>query len=182
MMGTSYSDKEQQFNYLFANTRDKLYGFLSQYSKDSAFVEDIMQECYLKVWLKMGNWQDTENLLPLVKKVAKDLLIDAIRKKARLPETWMETLDTMPPLPVQAAELTQPDLHKLDLAIAQLPEKSRTIFLMHRELGMSYKQIAERMQLSQSAIEKHMSKAMKLLLQSLQKEDLLLFYVLFMLK
>ena len=114
-MGTNYSDKEQQFNDLFANTRDKLYGFLSQYSKDSAFVEDIMQECYLQVWLKMGRWQDTEKLLPLIKKVARDLLIDAIRKKARLPETWIEALDKIPLAFVAAQDLTQPDLHSLDL-------------------------------------------------------------------
>lgn len=180
-MGGNIPDKEQRFNSIFANTRDKLYSFLSQYSKDSGFVEDIMQQCYMEVWLKMERWQDTEKLLPLLKKISRDLLVDAIRKKARLPQAWMEELEDMAALTAPPPDLTQASLHRLDTAIAKLPEKSRTIFLMHRELGMSYKDIAQRLSLSQSAIEKHMSKAIKLLRQELQKEDILLFCILFVL-
>ena len=179
-MGTNNSDKEQQFNDIFANTKDKLYGFLSQYSKDSTFVEDIMQECYMQVWLKMDRWQDTEKLLPLLKKIARGLLIDAIRRKARLPEAWIEEVEKINTSAV--SDLSEASLYSLDNAIAALPDKNRTVFLMHRELGMSYKEIAQRLQLSQSAIEKHMSKAIKLLQQTLQKEDLLLFYILFALQ
>jgi RNA polymerase sigma-70 factor (ECF subfamily) len=42
-------------------------------------------------------------------------------------------------------------------ALAALPEKQRTVFLMARMEGLTYKEIAERLNLSVKAIEKRMS-------------------------
>ncbi len=59
---------------------------------------------------------------------------------------------------------------KLQHALSELPEKSRTIFLMHRVDGLTYREIAESFEVSVKAIEKQMSKALSLLNEKLDKK------------
>lgn len=49
---------------------------------------------------------------------------------------------------------------KYERALADLPEKQRTVFLMSRMEDMSYKEIADNLQLSVKAVEKRMSQAL----------------------
>lgn len=44
-------------------------------------------------------------------------------------------------------------------ALEQLPERTRTIFLLHRIEGRKYREIAETIGISQSAVEKHIARA-----------------------
>ena len=70
-------------------------------------------------------------------------------------------------LPDLASSIPQPDAlllvqqeHALlKQAIAELPEKRRTVFLLRTSQELSYGQIASRLGISVSAVEKHMSKA-----------------------
>ena len=52
------------------------------------------------------------------------------------------------------------DLVKMQRVIAEMTEKSRTVFLMNRIDGMTYNEIAESLKVSVKAIEKQMSKAL----------------------
>lgn len=53
--------------------------------------------------------------------------------------------------------------HTLQLAINQLPEKCREVFLLSRERGLTHYEIAQKVNISQSTVEKHISKAVKTL-------------------
>ena len=46
-------------------------------------------------------------------------------------------------------------------ALAELPEKTRYIFLLHRFEGLSYKKIARKLAISDKAVEYHMSRALE---------------------
>jgi RNA polymerase sigma-70 factor (ECF subfamily) len=49
---------------------------------------------------------------------------------------------------------------ELESAIAQLPEKQRTVFLLNRIDKMTYAEIADQLELSVKAVEKRMSQAL----------------------
>ena len=53
------------------------------------------------------------------------------------------------------------DFMILEDALRQLPAKTREIFLMSRVQGHSYGEIANRVGISQSAVEKHMLRALR---------------------
>lgn len=50
-------------------------------------------------------------------------------------------------------------LKRVTKGLAQLPPRTREVFLMHRLDGMKYREIADRLGISQSAVEKHIAKA-----------------------
>ncbi|MCD0490392.1 RNA polymerase sigma-70 factor [Pedobacter sp. MC2016-14] len=57
--------------------------------------------------------------------------------------------------------------HLITDVIENLPEDCKTCFLMNREQGMTYKQIAAVLQISEKTVEKRMSKALKLIREGL---------------
>ena len=50
---------------------------------------------------------------------------------------------------------------QINLVIGQLPERSREIFLMSRFKGLKNREIADKLQISTTAVEKHIAKALK---------------------
>ena len=69
---------------------------------------------------------------------------------------------------------------KIDEAIAALPESYREAFVMHRFKGMSYKEIAEQLQVSSKTVDYRIQQALKQLRRDL-KEFLPLLPIMFQL-
>lgn len=60
------------------------------------------------------------------------------------------------------------DLQKaIDKAIQALPDQCRTVFLLSREQGLKYQEIADRLSISIKTVENHMGKALRTLRESL---------------
>lgn len=163
--------KEQLFTEVFYASKDKLYAFLKEYTDDTHFAEDIMQACYIKVWENMDKWDNAERLLPLIKTIARNLMLNAIRNKAQLPLEWLEKYG------VDHTQYYQHDhdqvkrsLYSLDTVIGQLPDQCRKVFVMHREKGLSYDEIAARLSISVHTVRNHMSKAIHLLKTHIPKD------------
>lgn len=57
---------------------------------------------------------------------------------------------------------------KLEKAIASLPEKQRIVFLMNRIDELTYKEIADRLEISVKAVEKRMHEALEHLLEKIE--------------
>jgi RNA polymerase sigma factor (sigma-70 family) len=171
MMYFTPSHKEQQFTEVFYASKDKLYAFLLLYTDDKHFIEDIMQACYIRVWEKMEQWGDPDKLLPLIKTIARNLLLNALREKAKLPVEWLEKYqaDDMGACQQDQQQL-RTSLQLLDTTINQLPEQCRKVFLLHRELGLSYYEIAEKLTISTGTVKNHMSKAIHLLKTNMDVE------------
>ncbi|MEC5142054.1 sigma-70 family RNA polymerase sigma factor [Chitinophaga sp. 212800010-3] len=172
-------DKERAFTGLYQASRDRLYHYLRNYSHDDHLLQDLMQQCYLKIWERMEEVQDLEHALPLLKTIARNLLIDVIRRRMKEDTTWLETVkEEVEQLVTLPAESPRKPLQALDVAISQLPDNCRQVYIMHREEGLSYREISLRMSVSVSMVEKHMSKAIRLLKKDLiTNGDLLLVVV-----
>lgn len=169
------SHKELRFTEVFYASKDKLYAFLQLYTDDKHFIEDTMQVCYIRVWEKMDQWDDEDKLLPLIKTVARNLLLNTLREKARLPVEWLEKHhpDSMGACQQEEHQMRQ-SLHLLDTSISRLPDQCRKVFLLHRERGLSYHEIAEKLAISNRTVKNHMSKAIHMLKTTMDVELLVI--------
>jgi RNA polymerase sigma factor (sigma-70 family) len=161
------------FTRLYLETRDRVFAYLSKFTSDTALIEDLLQQCYLKIWERIEVIRDPAEALPLVKTYARNLLIDEVRRRMREDAQWLENLEKETGSITESyiSDNGRAQLQALDKAIDRLPENCREVFLMHREKGMSYREIAEQLSLSVSMVEKYMSRAIRLL-----KNDLLTDY------
>ena len=86
---------------------------------------------------------------------------EAVRRAREEPETidWLQD-----PSPIQdEVMIARARLNRVREGIEQLSPRTREVFLMQRIDGLRYREIAERLDISQSAVEKHMARAMTFL-------------------
>lgn len=155
-----FSEKERKFKSIYDEWAQPLFRFIYFKSKDKQLAQDIVQDAFVKYWDKLdtiGLGKDKSYLFT----TAKNLFLNTIEhKKVVLKHQESNPLrnDTSSPhFELEVSEFKQ----KLESAIAKLPDKQREVFLMHRIEGYKYKEISQILELSQKAVEKRMSQALK---------------------
>ncbi len=142
----------------FAHARH-VRNFLFYKGAGSEEAEDYMQEAFLRLWRECEK-VPPEKAKAFLFRVSNNLFLDAKKHEKvvlKFQTRQVERLENEDPqFHLEASELQE----KLENAIAQLPEKQRTVFLMNRMDKMTYAEIADRLDLSVKAIEKRMSLAL----------------------
>lgn len=130
--------------------------------RSAADIDDMVQEVFLRLAARRdgGAVEAAENYIFTV---AASVLNDSFRRAARRGGTHQpfdEHLHADVDFSPERVFLGQEQLRVVEAALHELPERTRVVFVLHRYEEMSYAQIARRLQVSVSAIEKHMSKAL----------------------
>lgn len=124
-------------------------------------VDDLVQELLSRLWAS-GHEQKIENPDGYVFQAATNLLRERYRKAG----TQSSAIAQFPFFRPVSEEITperilqgKDELRLLEQALAELPPRTRTVFLLHRFEGFKYREIAERIGVSVSAVEKHIAAA-----------------------
>lgn len=139
--------------------------------------EDIVQAVFIQLWEnnKITQLRDPEiYLLKCVKYKCLDYLKSPKRKKEiftdSLPDIHQSEIPTL-------REEDIPSM--LHFFAAKLPPKMQRVFLLSRQEGMSYKEIAKELNISVKTVENQMGSALKKMRLLLQKYNYLPFFFLF---
>lgn len=123
--------------------------------------DDLVQEA----WIRLACYErenPVDNPEAFLMRAAINLSIDAYRtRQSRGEEVLLDDvvlIDTAPT--AEAVILARERVARLGICLARLPEKTRTVFLAHRIDGKTYLQLAGEHNVSVSAIEKHVAKAL----------------------
>ena len=130
--------------------------------RPGADVDDLVQEVFLRLSARRQE-TEVESAESYLFAVAASVLTDNFRRSARrggVHQLFDEGLHAEEDFSPERVYLGQEQLRVVETALLELPERTRIVFVLHRFEDMSYSQIARRLQVSVSAIEKHMSKAL----------------------
>lgn len=150
---------EQIYNSLYHQKIEKLRNFVYYKCGDLDLAEDIAQESFVKLWTNCAT-VILESAVGFLFTVANRLFIDQTRsRKVRLKfeKEPVKTSNTEDPYHALRTEEFREVLEK---TISDLPEGQREVFLLNRIEGHTYKEIAEMLEISSTAVEKRMSKAL----------------------
>ena len=137
---------------------------------DTQITEDLAQEVFYELWRKRDQLNITTSLKAYLKRAALNKALNYIRdqkidfRNAPEKEILESKADTVVEV-MAAIDLQQ----EIDAAIDSLPEKCRLVFVLSRFEEMSYRQIAEQLDISIKTVENQISKALKSLRTSLAK-------------
>jgi RNA polymerase sigma-70 factor (ECF subfamily) len=125
--------------------------------------EDVIQETFLRVKQYLDEGNKIVEPQAFLTSTALNLSRDARKREhrhlyARRPLEDLVLPDARPQ-PEEAAE-TEQRLERLKRVLNKAGPRTREVFLMHRLYGMTYPQIADHFDISISAIEKHIARAM----------------------
>ncbi|MDM1295193.1 RNA polymerase sigma-70 factor [Sphingobacterium sp. N143] len=174
-------NKEKNFEQLFRAHYKELHGYAFRYLGDSDVAEEVVQQVFLRLWER--DWEEqihTSLKAYLYRAIYNESMNQLKREQRKLKyQSYGQHRQDFEP----AVDESSKDLDKkLQIALAELPEKSRTVFELSRFQEMKYKDIAATLDLSIKTVEGHMSKALRHLRTELMDYlTLIIFYLIYML-
>ncbi len=126
---------------------------------------DIAQDTFVKLWELREQIEPDRSLDGFVMAMATNAAHDAGRKKQVSARYCEEQVFTQTD-EVQAADaqiIRRETQRKIDDIVAAMPPQRRKVYLLSREEGLTYNEIAERLNISYATVNRHMSIALKAL-------------------
>lgn len=160
---------EKGFESVYAQYWEKVFAICYNSTEDAELSENITQDLFKSLWerrnvLRIEQTIEGYLVRATKKKVAEHFRNQAIRKR-HLEQKKLDYCD--------AADCTEQDVafsclvDELGLLVDQLPCQCRNVFKMSREVGLSNREIAAKLDISERAVEYHISKALGFLKQHL---------------
>jgi RNA polymerase sigma-70 factor, ECF subfamily len=145
---------------------DSVYRLVHRLCGNRHEAEDLAQETFLKAIERRASYQPGTNLLAWLLRIATNGFLDRHRRKKSLrigplPEEIRQ--ESPPGQGVEGREL----YNSLLAAINTLPDMQRVIFLLRGEEGLSFREIAQIVDMTEETARWHMMQARKQLLVKL---------------
>ena len=158
------------FDQVYEQYFHKLFSFVFKILKNEAEADDIVQEVFVKIWQSRYKLGEYKLLNSYIFTIAYNGSVDLIRKRINN-NKYIEHLknsSTVHGLPTSISEIEFNELNsQVEKLIANLPERQKRVYLLHREEGLTYPEIAEQLGISKNTVENHMVKALKYLRQNM---------------
>lgn len=148
---------------VFHECRSELFAFMAARLRCPFAAQDLVQDLFLKLFAHERS-DEVANARVYVFRMAANLVIDQQRRNARLrgvlakAETYLNAEDDRSSPERQA--MAHEELSDLVAAVGRLPPTTRRIFKRNRFEGRSQREIAAELGISQTAVEKHIRKAL----------------------
>jgi RNA polymerase sigma-70 factor (ECF subfamily) len=158
--------------HLFRTEHDRLMRAMRRLVGSPSTAEDLVQDVFVGL-LRGSAFADAENKQAYLARCATNMALDHLRRE-RVRARYICGADLadcevacIVPLPDETLQGVQ-ELALLRRTIDALPSKCRAVFLLSRDHGLTMKEIAARLGLSDKTVEKHIARAMTQCRQALR--------------
>lgn len=168
---------KQAYSLLFNKYYKDLVLFGGNFLPNKSFCEDIVQNVFLKLWRDRESIEIETSLKSFLLRSVQNSCLDELRHKGvvREHESYSSTFSASDNIDTENYVLYS-DLHNhLNEALSKLPESCREAFEMNRLEGLKYREIAEKLNVSERTIEVRIGKALSLLRSHLKEFFVTLF-------
>lgn len=141
-----------------------------KYVRIAEVSEEIVQEIFVNFWERRSDLNISGSVGAYLYSAVRYRGINYIRNQLPKEQAMTESVDVAAEAELEFdADLTDTDLKtRLRQAISDLPEKCRLIFLLAKEEGLTYREIAEELEVSEKTVENQMGIALKKLRSGLK--------------
>lgn len=151
-----HNGQESAFNELLKRYKSKVYSKIKMYVRDRAVAEDIFQDTFVRAIhaLKEGNYNEEGKFSAWILRIAHNLCIDYFRHVKKMPMT--RERDEYNPFDFISSEerTSEEDRMKREVKadmkklLSMLPDEQREIVIMRLNYDMSFKEIADQLDIS----------------------------------
>ncbi len=137
--------------------------FAQKYVKDFETAREIAQSAFISLWEKRETIDMSRPVKSYLAMVIHNKCTNYLRDNRKF-DQYILAIENLPEVPEYdgADVLVEEELKiKIDLSIAELPEKCREIFVLNRYENLKYQEIADQLQISVKTVETQMSKALQ---------------------
>lgn len=145
------SGDTKAFDILYNTYHKKLFAFILKFTKNWHDSEDLLQKIFVIIWQKRENINENKSFNSYLFTIARNEIYDLLNKKVifEFHDDFIKNITEKIDDGIREKEIVE-EVYKL---IQQLPEQRRKIFLMSREKGYTYIQIAEILNISENTVD-----------------------------
>jgi RNA polymerase sigma-70 factor (ECF subfamily) len=172
------------FEEVYASNAERVLNLAYRLTGDEETARDLCQEIFVKVYQNLASFEHRSQVSTWIYRIAVNHISNYLKKERRL--RWVRVLDRdvsdiireddIEPVfrrrtstPTSEQRLEQAQRAQIVWGTIQtLPVKYRVPLVLHHYEGLSYKDIADAMQLSMSAVESRIHRAKRQLIKKLQ--------------
>lgn len=140
------------FEELFRLYERPLGGYLWRLCGNRALAEDLLQDCFLRIWKAAPAWQPAARVSTWIFRIAHNLHLNEAARRKELPGTVPEG---------RTESVAAPDHEALQLALESLPDGERAVVLLSEIQGFTYAEIAEILDLPLGTVKSRMFTALR---------------------
>lgn len=163
------NDDKSALRELFQEFYQPVCQAINRFIRDKSKVEDLAQEVFIRFWEKRHQIEINSSLPAYIRRMAINEALGYLRRNKY--EDDREITPEMAPGTEDSAEeqfLHQELELRVRAAINELPPKCRMVFQLSRYEDLTYKEIADQMDISVKTVENQMSKALRILRERLR--------------
>ena len=140
---------------------EDLRAFARRWTGSESLADDVVHETWLRA--NTSNAAMPQNVKAYVFRMAGNLAIDHLKRettRAKRESDSITGLSRSAARTPEAHAAARQELAILEEAVLDLPPKRRRIFILYRGHGLTMRQIAERLDISEKTVEKQIARAM----------------------
>ena len=160
--------KEEAFDFIFRKYFRALCVQANGYVKDLDLAQSLVQDCFIKLWERRSQVTEIENLSSYLSFMVRNKCLDHLRKEKRTTELVDGAPEEIDDHNSETQLLSREFEEKLVEALALLPDRCRIAFEYSRFEGLTYTEIASKMNITNKAVEALMSRSLKILRSELK--------------
>lgn len=172
---------EVAFELVFHRYKGFLLDFVRKSLPKEEDAEGLVQEVFVKLWTNRHHIEPSKSLNAFLFTIARNQIYDRLRKLLSKRKYLEELYYSSRESDEQSEKQMEYDELKeiVDNLVEQLPEKRREIFVLSREEGLSYREIAIRLGISENTVDSQIRKALSYLKENLQQKITFILFFLF---
>lgn len=149
------------FRSLYEQYKDDVYAFVLGVTRAVPVAEEIVQESFTKVWLNRNDLPQIEKFEGWLFTITRNLCYTALRRTAleMKARTVYGSLSTDESATGEDLIITKENQELIHQAIQQLPAQQRRVYLLSRQEGMTYDEIAHQLNISRNTVKEHLRRA-----------------------
>lgn len=156
------------FESLFRFNYRPLCLYALHYLGDVDTAEDVVQECFMKLWEKLEQGTAVDNRRAYLYMTVRNRCLDHLKKKG-IPTESLKPYDTYGIIDDDDAQERAQTEARMWTALDFLPPKCREVFILSKRDGLKYEEIAEELGLSVNTVRNQISKALKMIKEGVVK-------------
>ena len=155
------------FNHLYTLHIGRVYALCLRMLANKEQAEDVSQEVFVQVWLKLEKFRGESKFSTWLHSVATNTVLSHIRKQ----KNWVQKVFSIEDKPLAEPVGNEiQDLSDMDKHIMRLPEKARLVFVLFAVEGYRHEEIAAKLNIAVGSSKSQFHRARNLLKEWLQHE------------
>ena len=157
------------FEALYRRHRDRVYGLVWRLAGgDFALAEDLLQEAFVRAWEKLGSFRGDSRFGTWLHRLSVNVALSDRRIRMRSVARETELADWQEQRIAGEQNVRAPEQVDLERAIAGLPERARSVLVLHDIEGYSHAEVSELTGMAVGSSKAQLHRARRLLREKLE--------------